>query len=77
MQHSPGWSSLSVMQGSCWMKSERNSLSGEKHMNKEEALQQKTLLEEMEDLLQQYQELTQEMLSELEKRIAPTNESKT
>ena len=46
-------------------------------MTKEEALQQKTLLEEMEDLLQQYQELTQEMLSELEKRIAPTNESKT
>ena len=46
-------------------------------MNKEEALQQKTLLEEMEDLLQLYQELTQEMLSELEKRIAPTNESKT
>ena len=46
-------------------------------MNNEEALQQKTLLEEMEDLLQLYQELTQEMLSELEKRIAPTNESKT
>ena len=46
-------------------------------MTKEEALQQKTLLEEMEDLLQQYQELTQELFSELEKRIAPTNESKT
>ena len=45
-------------------------------MTKEEALQQKSLLEEMEELLQLYQELTQEMLSELEKRITPTNESK-
>lgn len=45
-------------------------------MTKEEALQQKSLLEEMEDLLQLYQELTQEMLLELEK-IAPTSESKT
>ena len=44
-------------------------------MTKEEALQQKTLLEEMEDLLQLYQELTQEMLFELENRIAHTNES--
>ena len=44
-------------------------------MDKEEALQQKTLLEEMEDLLQLYQELTQEMLSELESRIIHTNES--
>ena len=45
-------------------------------MNKEEALQQKTLLEEMENLLQLYQELTQQMLSELEMRITPSNESK-
>ena len=35
-------------------------------MTKEEALQQKTLLEEMEELLQEYQELTEEMLLELE-----------
>lgn len=46
-------------------------------MEKEEALLQKSLLEEMEDLLLLYQELTQEMLAELEKRIAPTSESKT
>lgn len=45
-------------------------------MTKEEALQQKNLLEDMEDILRQYQELTQDMLLELEK-IAPTNESKT
>ena len=76
MQHLPGWNSLSMMHGNCWMKSERNLSSGEKHMNKEEALQQKSLLEEMEELLEQYQQLTQEMLSELEKRITPTNESK-
>ena len=45
-------------------------------MTKEEALQQKNLLEDMEDILRQYQELTQDMLLALEK-IAPTNESKT
>ena len=44
-------------------------------MDKEEALQQKTLLEEMEELLQEYQELTEEMLLELE-QTAPINESK-
>ena len=44
-------------------------------MDKNEALQQKTLLEEMEELLQEYQELTEEMLLELE-QTAPNNESK-
>ena len=44
-------------------------------MDKNEALQQKTLLEEMEELLQEYQELTEEMLLELE-QTAPINESK-
>ena len=36
-------------------------------MDKEEMLQQVSLLQEMEELLRQYQELTQEMLSELER----------
>ena len=45
-------------------------------MDKNEALQQKTLLEEMEELLQEYQELTEEMLLELE-QTTPINESKT
>ena len=36
-------------------------------MDKEEALQQMSLLEEMEELLLQYQQLTQEALTELEK----------
>ena len=45
-------------------------------MDKNDALQQKTLLEEMEELLQEYQELTEEMLLELE-QTAPINESKT
>ena len=45
-------------------------------MDKNEALQQKTLLEEMEELLQEYQELTEEMLLELE-QTTPMNESKT
>lgn len=36
-------------------------------MDKEEMLQQVRLLQEMEELLRQYQELTQEMLSELER----------
>ena len=45
-------------------------------MDKEEALQHMSLLEEMEELLGQYQELTQEMLLELE-QTAPINESKT
>ena len=35
-------------------------------MDKNEALQRMNLLEEMEELLEQYQELTQEMLLELE-----------
>lgn len=35
-------------------------------MDKEEALQHMSLLEEMEKLLQEYQELTQDMLLELE-----------
>ena len=34
-------------------------------MDKEEALQHMTLLEEMEKLLQEYQELTQDILLEL------------
>lgn len=40
-----------------------------------EALQHMSLLEEMEELLQEYQELTEEMLLELE-QTAPINESK-
>ena len=44
-------------------------------MDKNEALLHMTLLEEMEELLEQYQELTQEMLLELE-QTAPINESK-
>ena len=35
-------------------------------MDKNEALQRMNLLEEMEKLLQEYQELTQDMLLELE-----------
>ena len=35
-------------------------------MDKSEALQHMSLLEEMEKLLQEYQELTQDMLLELE-----------
>ena len=35
-------------------------------MDKNEALQRMNLLEEMEELLEQYQELTQDMLLELE-----------
>ena len=45
-------------------------------MDKEEALQRMNLLKEMEELLQEYQELTEEMLLELE-QTAPINESKT
>ena len=44
-------------------------------MEKEEALQRMNLLKEMEELLQEYQELTEEMLLELE-QTAPINESK-
>ena len=44
-------------------------------MDKEEALQRMNLLKEMEELLQEYQELTDEMLLELE-QTAPINESK-
>lgn len=44
-------------------------------MDKEEALQRMNLLKEMEELLQEYQELTEEMLLELE-QTAPINESK-
>ena len=44
-------------------------------MDKSEALQHMSLLEEMEELLQEYQELTEEMLLELE-QTAPINESK-
>ena len=44
-------------------------------MDKNEALQRMNLLKEMEDLLQEYQELTEEMLLELE-QTAPINESK-
>ena len=35
-------------------------------MEKEEALQQKSLLEQMEELLLQYQQLTEELLKEME-----------
>ena len=35
-------------------------------MEKEEAKQQTSLLEQMEDLLLQYQQLTEEMLTEME-----------
>ena len=45
-------------------------------MDKNEALQRMNLLKEMEELLQEYQELTEEMLLELE-QTAPINESKT
>ena len=45
-------------------------------MDKEEALQRMNLLKEMEELLQEYQELTEEMLLELE-QTPPMNESKT
>ena len=45
-------------------------------MDKEEALQRMNLLKEMEELLQEYQELTEEMLLELE-QTTPMNESKT
>ena len=44
-------------------------------MDKEKALQRTSLLKEMEELLQEYQELAEEMLLELE-QIAPINESK-
>lgn len=44
-------------------------------MDKEEALQRMNLLKEMEELLQEYQELTEEMLLELE-QTTPMNESK-
>jgi hypothetical protein len=44
-------------------------------MDKNEALQRMNLLKEMEELLQEYQELTEEMLLELE-QTAPINESK-
>ena len=44
-------------------------------MDKDEALQRMNLLKEMEELLQEYQELTEEMLLELE-QTAPINESK-
>lgn len=44
-------------------------------MDKEEVLQHMNLLKEMEELLQEYQELTEEMLLELE-QTAPINESK-
>lgn len=45
-------------------------------MDKDEALQRMNLLKEMEELLQEYQELTEEMLLELE-QTALINESKT
>ena len=45
-------------------------------MDKNEALQRMNLLKEMEELLQEYQELTEEMLLELE-QTTPMNESKT
>ena len=45
-------------------------------MEKNEALQRMNLLKEMEELLQEYQELTEEMLLELE-QTALINESKT
>lgn len=45
-------------------------------MDKNEALQRMNLLKEMEELLQEYQELTEEMLLELE-QTTPINESKT
>ena len=45
-------------------------------MDKNEALQRMNLLKEMEELLQEYQELTEEMLLELE-QPTPINESKT
>ena len=35
-------------------------------MDKEEALQQKSLLEQMEELLLQYQKLADEMITEME-----------
>ena len=35
-------------------------------MDKEEALQQKSLLEQMEELLLQYQQLADEMITEME-----------
>ena len=44
-------------------------------MDKNEALQRMNLLKEREELLQEYQELTEEMLLELE-QTAPINESK-
>ena len=44
-------------------------------MDKDEALQRMNLLKEMEELLQEYQELTEEMLLELEQTV-PINESK-
>ena len=44
-------------------------------MDKNEALQRMNLLKEMEELLQEYQELAEEMLLELE-QTAPINESK-
>ena len=44
-------------------------------MDKNEALQRMNLLKEMEELLQEYQELTEEMLLELE-QTAPINETK-
>ena len=44
-------------------------------MDKNEALQRMNLLKEMEELLQEYQELTEEMLLELE-QTAPINELK-
>ena len=44
-------------------------------MDKNDALQRINLLKEMEELLQEYQELTEEMLLELE-QTAPINESK-
>lgn len=42
-------------------------------MNKEEALQQLSLLEDMEELLHQYQELAEEMLKEVTTRNPSTN----
>ena len=44
-------------------------------MDKNEALQRMNLMKEMAELLQEYQELTEEMLLELE-QTAPINESK-
>ena len=38
-------------------------------MKKEEALEQLPLLEEMEELLEEYQSLTQELMVEIEKSI--------